>query len=98
MKIDQNSVGIIPPAKEATLNSATAQSGKLLSPDQHLLLVTADDWEDFIKEWAQFQKTKYHLVDRLGGANDYGIDVAGFVTDKGFDGEWDNYQCKYYKG
>lgn len=98
MKIAPDSVGILPPGKEDPLNSATAQSGKLLSPDQHLLLITAGDWEDFIKEWAQFQKTKYHLVDRLGGANDYGIDVAGFVTDKGFDGEWDNYQCKYYTG
>lgn len=91
-------MGIAPPPNESTLNSAVARSGKLLSPDQHLLLITAGEWEDFIKEWAQFQKTKYHLVDRLGGANDYGIDVAGFATDKGFDGEWDNYQCKYYTG
>lgn len=98
MKIDPDSVGIVPPANEIPLNSAAAQSGKLLSPDQHVLLMTAGDWEDFIKEWAQFQKTEYHLVDRLGGASDYGIDVAGFVTDKGFDGEWDNYQCKYYTG
>lgn len=60
--------------------------------------MSADDWEEFIKEWAQFQKTKYHLVARLGGADDYGIDVAGFVTDRGFEGEWDNYQCKYYTG
>lgn len=98
MKIDPDSVGITAPENEVLLNSSTARSGKLLSPDQHLLLMTAGDWEDFIKEWAQFQKTKYHLVDRLGGANDHGIDVAGFVTDKGFNGEWDNYQCKYYTG
>ena len=98
MKFDQNSVGIEPPTVSPTLNSAVAQSGKLLSPEKHLLLISADDWEDFIKEWAQFQKTKYYLVDRLGGADDYGIDVAGFATDKGFEGEWDNYQCKYYKG
>lgn len=98
MKIDPDSVGIAPPVNVLTLNSATAQSGKLLSPDQHLLLITAGDWEDFIKEWAQFKKSKYHLVDRLGGANDYGIDVAGFVTPNGFEGDWDNYQCKYYTG
>ncbi|MBU2360490.1 MAG: hypothetical protein KKB02_16430 [Alphaproteobacteria bacterium] len=98
MKVDPDSLGIAPPEIGMHLNIAIAQSGKLLSPDQHLLLMTAGDWEDFIKEWAQFQKKRYHLVDRLGGAGDYGIDVAGFVTDQGFAGEWDNYQCKYYKG
>lgn len=90
--------GIEPPASTSTLNIAMAQSGKLLTPEKHLLLISADDWEEFIKEWAQFQKTKYHLVSRLGGASDCGIDVAGFSTANGFDGEWDNYQCKYYKG
>ena len=98
MKFDPDRDEIEPPTAMLTLNSAAAQSGKLLSPEKHLLLMSADDWEEFIKEWAQFQKTKYHLVVRLGGANDYGIDVAGFVTDKGFEGEWDNYQCKYYIG
>ena len=24
--------------------------------------------------------------------------VAGFVAEKGFEGDWDNYQCKYYTG
>lgn len=98
MEFDPESSGIEAPATAQTLNSAIAQSGKLLSPEKHLLLISADEWEEFIKEWAQFQKTKYHLVDRLGGADDYGIDVAGFVTDKGFEGDWDNYQCKYYTG
>tara|TARA_R100001129_G_scaffold62732_1_gene42760 strand:+ start:1555 stop:2652 length:1098 start_codon:yes stop_codon:yes gene_type:complete len=98
MKVSANSDGIEAPSETPTLNSAVAQSGKLLTPEKHLLLISADDWEEFIKEWAQFQKTKYHLVDRLGGADDYGIDVAGFVTDRGFEGDWDNYQCKYYTG
>lgn len=98
VKFDLDSDGITPPNANPTLNSAVAQSGKLLSPEKHLLLMSADDWEEFIKEWAQFQKTKYHLVARLGGASDYGIDVAGFLTDKGFDAQWDNYQCKYYTG
>jgi hypothetical protein len=97
-KFDPDSNGIGPPIEMPTLNSAVAQSGKILSPEQHLLLMSANDWEDFIKEWAQFQKSEYYLVDRLGGANDYGIDVAGFVTDQGFEGDWDNFQCKYYTG
>ena len=28
----------------------------------------------------------------------FGIDVACFCSDHGFRGEWDNFQCKYYKG
>ena len=77
MKVSANSDGIEAPSETPTLNSAVAQSGKLLTPEKHLLSISADDWEEFIKEWAQFQKTKYPLVDRLGGADDYGIDVAG---------------------
>ncbi len=72
--------------------------GKIIPPAQHLLLISSDDWETFLLEWAHFQKEKYYLVIQLGGANDYGIDVACFYTDKGFEGEWDNFQCKYYKG
>ncbi len=79
-------------------SSQKVLNGKIIPPKQHLLLLSADDWEEFIVEWGHFQKTKYHLVTRLGGANDYGIDVACFYTNKGFQGDWDNFQCKYYKG
>lgn len=98
MKISLDNDGIGTPIATRPLNSAIAQSGKILSPEKHLLLMSSDDWEEFIKEWAQFQKSKYAFVARLGGAEDYGIDVAGFATEKGFEGEWDNYQCKYYTG
>lgn len=79
-------------------SSAQARSGKLIPPRQHLLLISADDWEVFVAEWGLFQKDKYHLVTKMGGANDFGIDVACFKSDKGFEGPWDNFQCKYYKG
>lgn len=93
-----NNSEIEPPTASHPLSIGSSLSGKLLTPQQHLLLFNADDWEIFIQEWAQFQKAKYVRVARLGGANDYGIDVAGFTSDQGFQGEWDNYQCKYYKG
>jgi hypothetical protein len=32
----------------------------------------------------------------MSGAADMGIDVAGFTDDDGFQGVWDNYQCKHY--
>lgn len=80
------------------VTAAKTFSGKVLPPRQHLLLFTAVDWEEFVCEWAQHQKSKYKLVARLGGANDYGIDVACFSSDEGFQGKWDNFQCKYYTG
>jgi len=66
-------------------------------PQQLIWLWTDDQWEDFVKEWAHCQKTIYKLVARMGGANDYGVDVACFKTGKGFLGDWDNFQCKHYK-
>jgi hypothetical protein len=92
------SVLALPNAGDKYVSSRKVINGKIIPPKQHLLLLSADDWEEFVVEWGHFQKTKYHLVTRLGGANDYGIDVACFYTDKGFHGEWDNFQCKYYKG
>jgi len=86
-----------PEAKEKHSSAQKVLHGKLITPKQHMLLFSADDWEEFLVEWGQSQKSKYHLVARLGGANDYGIDVASFYTNKGFQGEWDNFQCKYYK-
>jgi len=72
--------------------------GKLITPRQHLFLFSAEEWECFLEEWGTFQKSKYHLVTRLGGANDFGVDVACFRSENGFSDSWENYQCKYYKG
>lgn len=78
------------------VTSARVFSGKTFLPLQHLLLYSADEWEEFLKEWAHYKKQQYYLVTRLGGAGDNGVDVAAFQTDKYFDGAWDNYQCKHY--
>jgi len=86
------------PEKKENSSGISALTGKQYTPKQHLLLVTADDWEEFLVEWGTFQKNIYKLVTRLGGAFDKGIDVACFLTDDGFQGEWHNFQCKYYKG
>ncbi|CAK1865599.1 MULTISPECIES: ABC-three component system protein [Vibrio] len=87
-----------PKSEQKSASSQDVEIGKLLPPKQHLLLFYAEDWECFIEEWGQFQKSKYTLVTRLGGANDLGVDVACFCSEKGFTGDWDNFQCKYYKG
>ncbi|NCG49725.1 ABC-three component system protein [Serratia fonticola] len=55
-----------------------------------------DEWEEFTEEWASHLKKKYLTVRRFGGSGDLGVDISGFCSDKGFNGEWDNYQCKRY--
>ncbi|WP_027237584.1 ABC-three component system protein [Leisingera caerulea] len=77
-------------------SSASINAKPTFQPQQLILLFDPDQWEEFILEWAHQKKKEYTLVSRLGGANDYGIDVAAFRTAEGFQGSWDNYQCKHY--
>lgn len=66
-----------------------------LTPEQLVSIYSDTQWEEFVLEWAT-TLTSYTKVMRNGGANDHGIDIAGFLTDEGFMGEWDAYQCKHY--
>jgi len=70
--------------------------GKHFPPQQQILLFSASEWEEFIKEWVHYQKAKYQKVVRLAGAGDMGVDVAGLTDDGAFTGLWDCYQCKHY--
>jgi len=85
------------PTIETSPSSATVLHGKLIPPQQQILLYSAADWELFIEEWVHYQKSIYHKVVRFAGANDMGIDVAAFQDATGLLGVWDNYQCKHYK-
>ncbi|WP_084618616.1 ABC-three component system protein [Thalassobaculum salexigens] len=84
------------PPQQGTVSSGKIIHGKLIPPQQQIFLFSADEWEAFVEEWLHFQKTQYSLVTRLSGASDMGVDVAGLSDDKGFQGVWDNYQCKHY--
>lgn len=78
---------------------ATAQSvnyGVPIPPIQRLKIISADDWEVIVEQWASTMKDKYAKIRRLGGSGDRGIDVVGFYNDIDFFKEWDNYQCKHY--
>ncbi|MBB6406183.1 ABC-three component system protein [Arthrobacter sp. AZCC_0090] len=66
-----------------------------LTPEQLVSIYSDTQWEEFVLEWAT-TLTSYKKVMRNGGANDHGVDVAGFLTDGGFAAEWDCYQCKHY--
>jgi hypothetical protein len=50
----------------------------------------------FVEEWASSLTDIYVKVRRFAGSGDMGIDIAGFTTENGFGGPWDNYQCKRY--
>ena len=86
-----------PPDVSEMQSSAKVLHGRLVPPQQQILLYSADEWELFIQEWLHHKKTIYQKVVRFAGANDMGVDVAGFVDEKGLKGVWDNYQCKHYK-
>ncbi|MFC3302188.1 hypothetical protein [Parvularcula lutaonensis] len=84
------------PTSQGGVSSGKIVHGKLIPPQQQILLFSADDWEAFVEEWAHYQRTQYKFVTRLSASADMGIDVAGFTDDEGFQGEWDNHQCKHY--
>lgn len=75
---------------------AHVQSGVPIPKVMRVKLFSPEAWEEFIEEWASALKSDYTKVRRFGGSGDLGVDIAGFCSDKGFEGEWDNYQCKRY--
>jgi hypothetical protein len=84
------------PMSDAPCTASSVQYGKQLQPQQHILLYSPDEWEIFIQEWVHAQRAKYKQVLRFAGANDMGVDVAGFLDDDGLMGVWHNFQCKHY--
>ena len=66
------------------------------TPRQQLYVISPAEWEQFICEWGTLHKAKAHLVARIGGANDRGVDVAIFYDSNLFDGNWECCQCKFY--
>jgi hypothetical protein len=68
-----------------------------LTPKQHLVHYSADDWEEFIYEWVlALQEAEYVDVVGMGGSNDRGADIAAFLTPHKTDDRWHCYQCKHY--
>jgi hypothetical protein len=82
-KIDLTATALARPSGQSTPSSATILHGRLIPPQQQILLYSPDDWEEFILEWVHHQKTRYKKVVRLAGANDMGIDVAGLCVSLG---------------
>ena len=89
-------VEIIPEPAASSATSSHIQTGVPVPKAMRVQIFSPDEWEDFIEEWATTLNGSYAKVRRLGGSGDLGVDIAGFRTNKGFKGAWDNYQCKRY--
>ncbi|MGN6479791.1 ABC-three component system protein [Luteibacter sp.] len=63
---------------------------------RHILALTADQLESFVRDWVCFHAAAYFKVEKFSGAGDRGRDVVGFVTKALHEGDWDNYQCKQF--
>jgi hypothetical protein len=50
--------------------------------------------EEFIELWIDRKSKQYVRVERIGGPNDKGRDVIGFLSERSHEGSWDLYQCK----
>lgn len=79
------------------LSAHRAENGPRLAPRKVIQTYDPDEWEIFIEEWAAGLGSNYVRVQRFGGSGDRGVDVAGFKTSQGFEGEWDCFQGKHYE-
>lgn len=77
-----------PPAGDVVL------AGPPIPAIKRLEVMSPDEWEQFVLEWADFLRDRYESVEQHGGAQDLGCDVIAYLRDR--DGVWDNYQCKHY--
>lgn len=87
---------IIPKSTKSVPTHTQVTSGVPIPKAMRIRMFSPDDWEEFVEEWSTSLNGAYIKVRRFGGSGDLGVDIAGFCTDKGFQGEWDNYQCKRY--
>ena len=72
------------------------QAGSSIPKPARVRMFSSSEWEEFVEEWATSLQSTYRKVRRFAGPGDLGVDIAGFATDEGFSGLWDNYQCKHY--
>lgn len=87
---------IEPKQSSAAPSSAHVHTGLPITKAARVRNFSPDEWEEFVEEWATSLDASYVKVRRFGGTNDCGVDIAGFCSSDGFDGKWDNYQCKRY--
>jgi hypothetical protein len=84
---------IIKQVLKGRLSTNEILGGQVIPPLDRLRIISEDDFEDLVVEWAaDFLSNKYSKVMRLGGSGDKGRDVICYYKDKTID----IYQCKHY--
>lgn len=69
-----------------------------IPPIKRLKLISNEDFEDLVLEWAyDYLNLKYDSVYRIGGAGDKGRDVVAILAGPDTS-KFDIYQCKHYNG
>lgn len=95
--IDDTSLKDVKPVgAPSAVTAAHVMSGLPMPKPVRVKIFSPDEWEQFAEEYGTSLKAEYAKVRRFAGAGDMGVDIAGFVTDQGFSGGWDNFQCKRY--
>lgn len=95
--IDESAlIEISPAGTPSTVTAAHVVSGLPIPKPVRVKIFSPDDWEQFAEEYGTSLKADYSKVRRFAGAGDMGVDIACFITDQGFAGGWDNFQCKRY--
>jgi hypothetical protein len=72
--------------------------GAPIAPEKRLGIMSADDFEILVLQWAHYCLKKTYVDVRLfAGAGDKGRDVVGYKDQKSVSPRhWDLYQCKHY--
>lgn len=95
--ISESDLKVIKPKTPSHVSSPShVHSGVPVPKVVRIRNFSPDEWEEFVEEWASSLGVTYVKVRRFGGAGDLGVDIAGFCSDQGFLGDWDNFQCKRY--
>lgn len=87
---------VAPPSPSGKLTNQQILLGKKQDPLEVIRNYSDDEWEQFIREWAEGFREKYKEVRRASGKGDKGRDVIGYVNSVNAGGDWDNFQCKRY--
>lgn len=98
MIADEDMIPISPRVPVVCSSAEYVSSGVPIPKPLRVTVFSPEEWESFTEEWASSLDDSYVRVRRFGGSGDKGVDVIGFVSDAGWNGEWDNYQCKRYNG
>ena len=93
---DSDMKEIKPKPPTSSASPAHVHTGVPIPKPARVRTFSPAEWEEFLEEWATSLPSLYKKVRRFGGARDLGVDIAGFASDAGFQGDWDNYQCKHY--